>query len=64
MEAEHPHATPLDPRQDLSAYRLVLAARLYVVDEPTAVNLISYVKNVAYCADSAQWRGRRVQRYL
>ena len=33
----------LDPRADLSRYRLVIAPRLYVVDEPTANNLRQYV---------------------
>ena len=33
----------LDPRADLSRYRLVIAPRLYVVDEPVANNLRQYV---------------------
>ena len=33
----------LDPRADLSPYRLVIAPRLYVVDEPVAENLRQYV---------------------
>jgi beta-galactosidase len=35
----------LDPREDLSAYRLVIATRLYVVDQKIAANLRSFVEN-------------------
>ncbi len=34
----------LDPREDLSRYKLVIAPRLYVVDAPTAENLRRYVE--------------------
>jgi beta-galactosidase len=35
----------LDPREDLCAYRLVFASRLYVLDGPGAENLRRYVEN-------------------
>ncbi len=35
----------LDPREDLSTYRLVIAPRLYIVDQKAAENLRRYVEN-------------------
>lgn len=35
----------LDPREDLSNYRLVIAPRLYVVDDRIAANLRAFVEN-------------------
>jgi beta-galactosidase len=35
----------LDPREDLSKYQLVIAPRLYVLDERTAANLRRFVEN-------------------
>jgi beta-galactosidase len=35
----------LDPREDLSSYRLVIAPRLYVMDERVAANLRRFVEN-------------------
>ena len=35
----------LDPREDLSAYRLVIAPRLYILDQATAANLLGFVEN-------------------
>jgi beta-galactosidase len=35
----------LDPREDLSKYRLVIAPRLYVVDEASGANLRRFVEN-------------------
>ena len=35
----------LDPREDLSQYRLVIATRHYILDERTAANLRSFVEN-------------------
>jgi len=34
----------LDPRMDLSRYRLVIAPRLYCVDQPVAVNLLKFAE--------------------
>jgi beta-galactosidase len=35
----------MDPREDLSKYRLVIAPRLYVMDQKIAENLRSFVEN-------------------
>jgi beta-galactosidase len=35
----------MDPREDLSKYKLVIAPRLYVVDQPIAENLRRFVEN-------------------
>lgn len=34
----------LDPREDLSAYKLVIAPRLYIIDQPAADNLLQFVE--------------------
>jgi beta-galactosidase len=38
-------ADAMDPREDLSKYRLVIAPRLYVMDQKIAENLRSFVEN-------------------
>jgi beta-galactosidase len=42
---EHHCTDALDPREDLSKYRLVIAPRLYVMDQKIAENLRSFVEN-------------------
>ena len=35
----------LDPREDISSYRLVFAPRMFSIDDPSAENLLAFVEN-------------------